>query len=174
MAKTKEQKREAVKQLIENIKNSKGLVFANFQGLTVEDSQKLRRDCRQQGINVLASKKTLVKLACKEAGIDNLDPMSFEGSIATFTSDSDEVSPAKTVNDFAKIHDIVTVFGGVLEGNFIAPQEVKKLAALPGKQEMLGKLVATVNAPVSGFVNALAGNLRNLVGVLNNIKESKA
>jgi len=61
-----------------------------------------------------------------------------------------------------------------LENKFIASDYVKNLASLPSKQELLGKLVGSINAPVSGFVNVLAGNLRSLVNVLNNIKESKA
>jgi len=93
--------------------------------------------------------------------------------VATFMALGDEVSAARIVNNFSKTHEILQVFGGVLEGKFISVAMVKSLANLPSKQELLAKLVGSINAPVSGFVNVLAGNLRGLVGVLNNIAKSK-
>jgi large subunit ribosomal protein L10 len=68
---------------------------------------------------------------------------------------------------------VVAIYGGILEGKLVDAAVVKSLASLPGKDELLGRLVGSINAPVSGFVNALAANLRNLVGVLNNIREAK-
>jgi large subunit ribosomal protein L10 len=62
---------------------------------------------------------------------------------------------------------------GILEGKFVNAEAVNRLAALPTKQQLLGQLVGTLNAPVSGFVNVLAGNLRGLVTVLGAIKEKK-
>ncbi len=173
MAINKQQKQETVASLVSGMKAAKGVVFANFQGLTVADSSQLRRDCRKENVSVLAAKKSLLKRACQEAGLTDIDPTIFKGGVATFYG-SDEVTPAKTVNTFAKTHEIVSIFGGVLEGKFVDAAQVKRLAALPSKTELLSKLVGTLNAPVSGFVNVLAGNLRNLVGVLNNIKNSKA
>lgn len=174
MAKTKQQKQDAISSLVDGLKNSKATVFANFQGLTVEELQGLRGKCREVKVNVLAAKKTLVKRACEEAGIGGVDPTNFDGGVATFMSIEDETVAARIVNNFAKNHEIVSIFGGILEGKFINPDEVKNLANLPTKQELLAKLVGIINAPVSGFVNVLAGNLRNLVNVLNNIKEVKA
>jgi len=98
----------------------------------------------------------------------------FEGGVATFTGTTDEVAPARIVNDFAKKNEVVAIFGGTLDGKYIDAVFVKNLASLPSKQQLLGQLVGTINAPVSGFVNALAGNLRGFVSVLNNIKEAKA
>ena len=173
MAKTKQQKQNTVKDLVDGLKQSKGVVFANFQGLTVEEIQKLRSNCREENVKVLAAKKTLVELACQDLKLE-ASPRSFSGGIATFMSNDDEVAAARIVNNFAKDHEVVEIFGGILEGGFIDQAKVKNLASLPSKQELLAKLVGTINAPVNGFVNVLSGNLRNLVGVLNNIKEAKA
>ncbi len=173
MPKTKAAKQVEVAELSEGLKKAKGTVFANFQGLTVADSEALRRECRKNDITVLAAKKTLVARALEEAGIEGVKPAEFVGGVATFLG-SDEVAPARVVCTFAKTHEIVAIFGGLLEGKFIAAVAVKNLASLPSKEQLLGQLVGTLNAPVSGFVNVLAGNLRNLVGVLNNIKNAKA
>jgi large subunit ribosomal protein L10 len=174
MPKTKQQKNVIVENLGADIKKAKAVVFANFQGLTVTQSENLRQKCRKEGVNVMVAKKTLLRKVCEELGFEDIHPKTFEGGVATFTSVNDEVAPARVVADFAKTNDKVLIFGGVLENKFIAGDYVKNLASLPSKQELLGKLVGTINAPVSGFVNVLAGNLRCLVSVLNNIKESKA
>lgn len=173
MSKTKQQKIETVEALGKGFKDSKSVVFANFQGLSVAEVDELRGACRAENIQVLVAKKTLVKRACEEAGYE-VDPKTFEGGIVTFFSVDDEVAPARVVNDFAKKHSVVSIFGGVLENKFIDASYVSNLATLPSKQELLGQLVGSLNAPVSGFVNVLAGNLRGLVSVLNNIKEAKA
>ncbi len=173
MAKTKQQKEDAIKLLVDNIKNAKSVVFANFQGLKVSESEELRQKCREQNIGIVASKKTLVRKALADAGFD-VDTKSFEGGVSALFGLEDEIAPAQVVNNFAKDHKVVSFFGGVLEGNFIDAAKVTELSKLPSKQELYAKLVGSINSPVSGFVNVLAGNIRNLVSVLNNIKEAKA
>jgi len=174
MPKTRQQKQTTVKALEDGLKSAKAAVFANFQGLKVSEAEELRRECRRNHVQVLAAKKTLVKKAFEDIGLRDVDPKLFAGGVAAFMAQDDEVSAAKIVNNFAKTHEVVAIFGGILEGKFIDVSAVKSLAALPGRQELLSRLVGSINAPVSGFVNALAGNLRNLVGVLNNIREAKA
>ena len=173
MPKSKQQKETTVASLKTGLQQAKAVVFANFQGLTVAQSEELRKLSRVENVEMLAAKKTLVKRALEEAGITDIDPSAFQGGVATFLATGDEVAPARIVSTFAKKHEVMTIFGGILEGKFVDAAGVKALAALPSKHELLSKLVGTLNAPVSGFVNVLAGNLRNLVNVLNNIKEAK-
>jgi large subunit ribosomal protein L10 len=173
MPKSRQQKEATLTSLSDGLKTAKAAVFANFQGLTVAQADELRNLCRKEGVKVLVAKKTLLKKAFGELGFD-ADPKVFKGGVATFFGTTDEVAPARIVNDFAKKNEIVAIFGGTLDGNYIDAVFVKNLASLPSKQQLLGQLVGTLNAPVSGFVNVLAGNLRGLVSVLNNIKEAKA
>ena len=173
MPKTRAQKEEAVSSLVANINDAKAAVFANYQGLTVPQLEELRGLCREAGVHCIASKKTLVKRALSDAGMD-VDTKAFKGGIVSFFGKTDEVTPAKIVANFAKDNEVVTIFGGMLEGQYIDDKKVKELSSLPSKEELLAKLVGSLNAPVSGFVNVLAGNLRGFVGVLNAIKEAKA
>ncbi len=173
MAKTRQEKEIHVQELTDQLKEAKSAVFANFQGLTVQETEELRGKCREQGVQCVASKKTLVKRALGNLDMD-VDTKPFEGGVATFIGTGDEVAPAQVVANFAKDHEVVEIFGGTLEGKFIDSAMVKQLSALPSKQELLAKLVGTINNPVTGFVNVLAGNLRGLVGVLNAIKETKS
>lgn len=174
MPKSRQQKEVTVKSLLDVLKAGKSAVFANFQGLTVAQSEELRKNCRAEGVQMLAAKKTLVRRVFEELGVKDVDPKAFAGGVASFIGTADEVAPAKLVNAFGKTHEAVVIFGGLLEGKYITSASVKSLAALPSKQQLLGQLVGTLNAPVSGFVNVLAGNLRGLVGVLNNIAQAKS
>jgi len=173
MAKTRQQKENTIERVTEGIKDSKSVVFANFQGLTVSQMEDLRNECKDENVDCLVVKKTLLKRAAKDAGLE-IDPKTFEGGTAVFFGLTDEVAPAKIVSRFAKNFEVVKVFGGVLEGKHIEAVQVKALAELPSKQELYAKLVGTINAPVSGFVNVLAGNLRSVLNVLNAIKDKKA
>lgn len=172
MAKTKQQKEQSLSMLIDSLKGAKSVVFTNFQGLKVSESEELRDICRKQNIIYVASKKTLLKKALEKAGY-NIDAKSFQGGVATIFGLEDEITPAQIIANFAKKHNVVKIFGGILEGKFIEAGVVEMLSKLPGKQQLLGQLVGTLNAPISGFVNVLVGNIRGLLNVLNGIKEKK-
>lgn len=173
MAKTRQQKEQTIEDLVNQIKTTKAAVFANFQGLSVPESDELRGKCREANVTYTATKKTLLGKALSEAGMD-VDTKTFQGGIAAMFGTDDEVAPAQIVANFAKGHEVVSIFGGILEGQYIDAAKVTELSKLPSKHQLYAKLVGTLNAPVSGFVNVLSGNLRGLLNVLNGIKEGKA
>ncbi len=105
-----------MKSLEEGLKAAKAVVFANFQGLKVSEAEELRRECRKNNITVVAAKKTLVKRACETLGLTDINPKVFAGGVATFKALGDEVSAARIVNTFAKTHEVLKIFVGVLEG----------------------------------------------------------
>ena len=172
MAKTREQKQVMVTDLADKFNRMKAVAFASISGFTMKDADNLRTKGRKAGVEVVVSKKTLLKIAAKEAGQESVDPSTLEGSVLSAFAFDDEVSAAKVLADLAKEKNTVKILGGVLEGNAIDATAVKQLAALSGKTELLGQLVGTLNAPVSGFVNVLAGNLRGFVQVLNARREA--
>ncbi len=173
MAKSKIQKEEKAQMLSENISSAKAAVFANFQGLTVAETEELRAICRKEGIVITASKKTILGRALKDAGMD-IDTKAYAGGVVSIFGKGDEVAPAQIVATFAKKHELMSIFGGLLEGKYIDAAKVVELSKLPSKEQLYAQLVGTLNAPISGFVNVLAGNLKGLVGVLNALKEQKA
>ncbi|MBI2990135.1 MAG: 50S ribosomal protein L10 [Candidatus Magasanikbacteria bacterium] len=172
MAKTKQAKEQAMQTLLSGIKEAKSVVFANFQGLTVSQSEELRAKCREQKIRYMATKKTLLGRALSGLGMQ-VDTKAFQGGVAVVWGLEDEVAPAQIIAGYAKTHEVVSIFGGILEKTYIDAAKVAELSALPSKRELYAKLLGSLNAPVSGFVNVLAGNLRGLVQVLNAIKDSK-
>lgn len=174
MAKTRLKKKQELEILTEKIKNAKSMVFVNFDKLKVKEVDEFRKKCRTENVGYAVAKKTIMKLALKEAGLTDIDPKKLEKSLGTIFGNADEVAPARIATDFAKTHDAMATIGGILEGKFVGKEKVLELAKLPSKQELLGMLLGQINAPVTGFVNVLAGNLRNFVYAINAIKESKS
>jgi large subunit ribosomal protein L10 len=174
MAKTRSQKESELNALTVKIKDAKSMVFVNFDSLKVKDVEAFRKKCRAENVGYVVAKKTLLKLAFKQAGISEFDPKKLDRSVGTIIGLADEVAPARIVSAFAKEHEAMATIGGILEGKFVGKDKVLELAKLPSKQELLAQLVGSLNAPVSGFVNVLAGNLRNFVYVLNAVKDAKS
>lgn len=173
MPKTKQQKEQIVKNLVEKLKKVKSLVFANFDNLSVKEIEELRNKCQEENIDLEVTKKTLLKIALDKSDIKNVDLKSFERGTATVFGYEDEVAPVKILADFAKDHESLKMYGGLIENEYVDEVYLQQLAKLPTKVELLAKLVGSVKAPVSGFVYVLKGNLNNLVYALQAIKEAK-
>jgi large subunit ribosomal protein L10 len=175
MPKTKQQKQVILRDLAKKFEEAKSVVFAHFSGLKVSDNEMLRNDLRQENSEYYVAKKTLLNLALKDKNLESFNPKSSDGQLAVIFGYQDEVAPAKILNKFIKDHEgQVKFLGGILEGQVIDAKGVMTLANVPSRQELYAKLVGSINAPVAGFVNALAGNLRNFVYVLKAIEEKKS
>jgi large subunit ribosomal protein L10 len=173
MPKTRQEKEAIVAELADKLARMKTVVFTSVSGYTMDDANNLRQKGSEQGVELLVAKKTLLVRAL-EANGHKVGKNDLEGSILTSLGYNDEVAAAKLMAEFAKDRDDITLVGGILEGEFVGTEAIKQLATLPSREELLAKVVGSINAPVSGFVNVLAGNLRNFVYVLNAVKESKA
>jgi large subunit ribosomal protein L10 len=175
MPKSKLQKAEVLRDLTAKIGRAKSIVFANFNALTVKDNEDLRQKLRAENSEYYVAKKTLMDKAFKDSQFTDFNARELDGKVAAIFSYEDEVAPAKIVQGFRKDREDKIIFvGGILENRFITKAEVENLAKLPSKLELYAKLVGSINAPVSGFVNVLAGNLRGLVTALKAIADQKA
>ncbi len=167
---TKQQKQQLVKEIRERLAKMKAAVFADYTGLSVAKLTALRRKLLAQSSELKVAKKTLIDLSFKQGGIANVDTKNMSGQVMVAFGYEDEVAPAKILNDFSRQNEQLEILGGILENKFIDKLGVLSLAKLPSRQELFGKLVGTIAAPMSGLLNVLQGNLRGLVRVLFQIK----
>ncbi|GHT64797.1 50S ribosomal protein L10 [Endomicrobiia bacterium] len=163
---------EAVKSLAGKFKVMKGLILTEYHGLTVEEISELRSKLRLLDSEYTVVKNTLSEIALKEAGIEAGE--NFSGPIALVIENGDIVSPAKVVVDFAKTHAKLKLRAGFLEGKFVDAAVIEQLSALPSREVLLAKMLGSMNAPIVGFVNVLAANIRGLVTVLSAISKKQA
>jgi len=168
---SRKKKEKLVEKLTERFQKNKTAVFADYQGLTVNETQELRKQLREQEIDYNVIKNTLAKIAAKNAGVD-MDLEFFAGKpLAIAFSYKDEIAPAKIIYNFAKEHEALEITGGIFQNEFIDKARVEELAQVPERVELEAKLVGVLAAPMSGLLNALQGNLRSLVYILSQYKE---
>lgn len=178
MPKSRQQKEETLKVLVDGFSQAKSAVFVNFDKLTVADITDFRRRCRKQGLTYVVAKKTLLRKAIEQNKLAEVDVNLYKQGVGTVFGLTDEVAPAQVVAEFAKDHEAMTILGGVMMTNpegqkYVNAEAVTALSKLPSKEILLGQLVRTIQGPISGFANVLAGNLRGLVQALNAIKDQK-
>ena len=173
MAVTRKKKESELAEVEALLASAKAVVFADYRGTTVKKIDELRRSLAKENVSTKVAKITLIRLALKARGIAGADALDPKAPVAMVVSPDDEVAPARILAEFAKVNKNVSLLMGIMENRFLTAAEVASLATMPSKQELRGMLVGTIAAPVSGFVNVLAGNLRSLVYVLIAVAESK-
>lgn len=169
MALTKDKKQQVVSEVAELLSESKLTVVAKYEGTGVKALQQLRRDAKQSGTKVKVVKNRLVIQALKSTDkLAATDTTALEGMLLYAFNSEDEVAPAQNLNNFAKTNPTLQFVGAITaDGQFIPVDDVKALANLPSKEQLRGMLVGTIGAPLSGFVNVMAGNVRGVLNVLN-------
>lgn len=168
-----EKKKELVKEISSKVKDAKAMVLVDYRGITVEQDTELRNALRKAGVEYKVLKNTMVRFAVKENGLEGLDSF-LNGPTAVAMSDSDPVAPAKVMAEYAKKFEKLELKAGVVEGKIIDVAGINGLAELPPKEVLIAKVLGGFNAPISGFVNVLNGNIRGLAVALNAIAEQKA
>lgn len=176
--KTFKQKKDQLKKLKDKIKKSKFTILTSFarigeKGLNVGEMKELKNSLRSMDSEYSVEKKTLLDKALKLTGNKDVDIFSYQGSLGLVLSYGDEVSVAKSVYTFAKKKPTFKFFGAIWGNKFIDQSEVTELAKLPSRDVLIGRTVGMIKYPLSGLVNVLQANMRNLVLVLNQISISR-
>ena len=165
MALTKEKKNEIVKELVELLNSSKMTVIAKYEGTTVKAMQDLRAQAEENETAIKVVKNRLVIKALeqsenhKKAQTDDL-----KGMLMYVFNANDEVAPAQIVHNMAKTEKQLEFVGAFdAQGNYLSAEEVKALAVLPSREEMIATVMNTLKSPVNNVVNGLQGNLHGLL-----------
>lgn len=165
MALSKDKKHEVVAQVAEALGSSKMTVVAKYQGTTVKALQQLRRDAKGNGTKVQVVKNRLVKKALEKVDtLKDVDTSQLAGQLLYAFNMEDEVAPAQVLAAFAKTNPSIEFVGAITaQGKFIGAEEVKALATLPGKNELIAQVIATLQSPLNDTVSGLSGNLHALL-----------
>ncbi len=166
------QKKELVERLAKTLAEAEISFLIDYKGLTVSQVTELRASLREAGAQMEVVKNTLMRLAAKGTDTDLLTDL-FKGPNAIIISKNDPVAPAKVLSEFLKNNEKIELKGATLGGKLLSAEDVKQLAKMPSKEEMLAKLVYTLNAVPTNLVNVLAGVPRSFLNVLNAVKDQK-
>ena len=163
-------KEQLVAELTTKIKGAKALYYTDFTGLNVKRMTDLRRKLKKAGVEYVVIKNTLALRSVNESGLTGTRLKGPTGLIIS----KDPVSAAKIITDFAKENEQrPSVKGGMLDGVSIDEAQVKKLASMPSREQMLAELGAGLQSPMAAFVGALNGLLYMFAGALDALKTQR-
>ncbi len=163
-------KEQLVIELKDKIKGAKALYYTDFTGLNVKRMTDLRRRLRKAGVEYVVIKNTLALRAVNESGLAG---MRLKGPTGVVVA-KDPVAAAKILQEFAKGNDSKpAVKGGLLDGVHIDVAQVKRLADMPSREQMLSELAGGLQAPLAAFAGALSGLLYTFVGALDALRTQR-
>lgn len=161
MGKNRQLKEAKVLEIKEKMEKAQGIIFAKYQGLTVEQDTELRKTLREAGVEYKVYKNTLTTLAAKELGFGEIEGV-LEGPLSVAFGYEDPTAPARILNDFAKTHKKLELKGGIVQGEIFDTEKVEQLANIPPREVLIAKLLGSFKAPISNFAY-----------LLNAVKEKK-
>ncbi|MBR1891418.1 MAG: 50S ribosomal protein L10 [Clostridia bacterium] len=168
-----EAKKQVVEGIVEKIKGAKSVVLIDYKGLTVLQDTEFRTEFRKAGCEYKVLKNTLVRRAFNQLGVTQFDA-DLNGPTAVAFG-SDETGAAKVaIEACKKYNDVITVKSAYVDGAYLNKAGVETLSKMPTKEELVAKMLGSIQAPISNFVGALSGITRQLVVALNAVSEKKA
>ena len=156
-----ELKQPVVQEITDLLNGAATAVVVDYRGLTVEQDTRLRKALREAGVTYKVYKNTMIRLATKGTEFEALDP-DLEGPTALAVSKDDATAAARVLFNFAKTADKLELKAGIVEGVYYDTNGIKTIAAIPSKEELLGRLFGSMQSPITNFAR-----------VLNQIAESK-
>lgn len=161
------------KELSKTLETVPSGILVNYQGLPSDETYGLRKELNSKKIKMTVVKNTIANVALKELGGKGLEAL-FKGPVAICHGE-DPVAVASALVEYRKKNKKtkLEITGGLLDRKMLAAAEVSKLAAMPGKKQLLTQLAGTLNAPITGLVQVLAGILRKPLYGLNAVREQK-
>ena len=164
------EKEQLVTELKDKIGGAQALYYTDFTGLNVKRMTELRRRLRKANVEYVVIKNTLALRAVNESGLVGEKLKGPTGLVMA----KDAVGAAKVLSDFAKENDAKpSVKGGMLEGASIDAAQVKRLAAMPSREQMLAELGAGLQSPLGAFLGAMNGLLMTFAGALEALKTQR-
>ena len=156
-----ELKQPVVKEISDLLEGVQSAVLVDYRGLTVEQDTKLRKELREAGVSYKVYKNTLINLAVQGTEFESLSQV-LEGPTALAVSKDDATAPARILHNFAKTAPALELKAGIVEGTYYDADAIKAVAAIPSRDELLGRLLGSIKSPIS-----------NLARVLNQVAEKQ-
>jgi large subunit ribosomal protein L10 len=163
----RQEKERVVAELVERLRESDTLIVADYRGLSMSEIDGVRTELLKHGARFSVVKNSLTKRAAQEAGVPELLEL-LEGPTAiAFVGEADMVAVAKSLNDTARQTRILSLRGGILQGQPVSADQVKSLAALPPAEILQGQVLGAVVGPLNAIVGLFTAPLRDFAGIID-------
>jgi large subunit ribosomal protein L10 len=172
---TLKKKQEIVADLADRFKRASGYYLVDFTAMTVLAAIRFRRELKKSGIEYKVAKNTLIKRAIKDSGIEDIIPAkNFFGASGVVFAYSDAVAPAKIIKGQFDKFEKPKLKAAVIEGVYYDGSELKTLAALPSKPEIISGIIGSLHAPISGIVGTINAVMRDVASLVEEVAKKKA
>lgn len=149
-----ELKKPVVEEISANIQGAQSAVLVDYRGLTVEQDTQLRKELREADVTYKVYKNTMMNFAFKGTDFEALAPH-LEGPSAIAISTKDATAPARIIAKFAKTAPKLEIKGGIVEGNYFDAAGIGEVAKVPGREELLSKLLGSIQSPITNFARVM-------------------
>ncbi len=175
MGVTRQKKEAIVATLVNDMSGSGSIVLADVTGINVAEMTELRTNFREAGVSFTIVKNTLLKRVFDSVDVSKDEPVyALTQGPTAIAFGKDEVVPVRILKKFAMDHKgRPSIKGGFVSGESLSMEQMLDLADMPGRDELLAKLLGSMNAPLQGFVSVSSGLIRKLLYALNAIRENK-
>ena len=160
-------KERVVQELVERLRSSDTLIVADYRGLSMSEIDDVRTKLLAHGARFSVVKNTLTRRAAEEAGVQELAGLLDGPTAIAFVQEGDMIAVAKTLSDTARATRVLTIKGGILQGQTMTAEQVRDLASLPPVEILKGQTLGVIVAPLHAFVGLVGAPLRDLVGVMD-------
>jgi len=170
MAISRKNKTELLKKYKDILKNKEGYFLVRSDNIDTATVTELKKELKNNNANFRVLKNTIFKIALQDTE-QPVEIQNFDGATAVIYFDQDPTIPARLIRDIQEETEQMNAKGGVFEGEFLSEEKVIQLAEIPSRQELLGMLVGSMSAPLTGFMNAVTGNIKGLTVALKDMSE---
>jgi large subunit ribosomal protein L10 len=167
------QKEQLVEEIKDRFNGSQAVLLADYRGLSVKELQQLRVKLREAGAELTVYKNSLTEIAMRELALPSLADY-LAGPTAFVFVTEDPVAPAKALTTFAKEHKALELKGGLVENQVVSSDDVKAIATLPSREELIAKLLGTMLNPIVGFARVLNGPTEAFARTVQAVADQKA
>ncbi|MCD6440199.1 MAG: 50S ribosomal protein L10 [Candidatus Marinimicrobia bacterium] len=164
----------SVEEVADKFSRAKSVYFTDYKGMSVEQINNLRRELVAAQVDYKVAKKTLSRIAAKQAGFESIDAL-IDGQMGIAFSYDDPIAPGKIITEFVKKNKLenLKITGCIFENELYGADRVGVIINLPSREVLLSRLLSTIAAPMSNLVGTLNATMSQMVGVLNSLSEKK-
>lgn len=162
-----------VEAIADKIRGAQSMVLADFTGLTVAQMTVFRTTCRDNAVECRVVKNRLARIAAEDADLSVMKDY-LTGPTAIMFGAESQVDPAKIVVDFAKENEAMEIKGGFIDGEYLDASQVVALSKVPSKDELIAKMMGSINSPVTGVVLTVNAVTSGLVRAIDAVAKQKA
>lgn len=170
MAKTKAEKTKLLKQYKKILEEKSGYIIVDSDKLDSDTLFNLRKQLKESGGNFTVLKNNIFKIALQETK-QPLETQNFIGASAIITFDEDPINAAKFLKEVQEETELLNARYGVIENEYIDNEKIMELAEIPSKETLYAKLLGSLNAPLSGTINTLTGNIQGFIKITKSLSE---